>query len=98
MADATPLGQMLSSTDHNKNYTTIQVYIHGQVLNNVNSAKYLSLKIHITLSWDVHINKVIHKAHNTLPLSNRNSRWPKNIKAQCYSTLARSPLEYAFTN
>jgi hypothetical protein len=72
--------------------------IHGQVLNNVNSAKYLGLNIHKALSWDVYINKVNQKAHNTLSFSTRNiSRWPTNIKAQCYSTLVRSSLEYTFT-
>ena len=73
--------------------------IHGQVLNNGNSAKYLGLNIHKTLSLDVHINEVTQKAHNTLSFSSRNiSRWPTNIKAQCYSTLVRSSLEYTFTN
>jgi hypothetical protein len=58
--------------------------IHGQVLN-VNSAKYLGLNIHKTLCLDVHIDKVIQKAHNTLSFSSRNiSRWLTNIKAQCY--------------
>jgi hypothetical protein len=47
---------------------TVQVY--GQVLNN--SAKYLGLNIHKTLSWDEHINKVTQKAHNTLSFSSRN--------------------------
>jgi hypothetical protein len=73
--------------------------IHGQILNNVNSAKYLGLNTHKSLSLDVHINEVTQKAHNTLSFSSRNiSRWPTNIKAQCYSTLVRSSLEYTFTN
>jgi hypothetical protein len=73
--------------------------IHGQVINNVNYAKYLGLNIHKTLSWDVHINKVTQlKAHNTLSFSSRNiSRCTTNIKAQCFFTLVRSSLEYAFT-
>jgi hypothetical protein len=37
--------------------------IHGQVLNNVNSAKYLDLNIHKTLSWDEHTNKVTQTSH-----------------------------------
>jgi hypothetical protein len=54
--------------------------IHGQVLNNVNSAKYLGLNIHKTLSWDDHINKVTKKAHNTLSFLGRNiSRCRTNI-------------------
>jgi hypothetical protein len=39
--------------------------INGQVLNNVNSSKYLGLNIHKTLSWDIHINRVTQKVHNT---------------------------------
>jgi hypothetical protein len=55
------------------------------------------LDINKTLSWDGHINKVTQKAHNTLSFSSRNiSRCPTNIKTQCYSTLVRSFLEYAF--
>jgi hypothetical protein len=46
-----------------ENSTTV---IHGQVLNNVNFAKYLGLNIHKTLTWDEHINKVTQTAHNTL--------------------------------
>jgi hypothetical protein len=71
--------------------------IHGQVLNNGNSAKYLGLNIHKALSLDVHINEVTQKAHNTLSFSSRNiSRWSTNIKAQCYSTLVRSSLEQIY--
>jgi hypothetical protein len=74
--------------------------IHGQVQKNVTSAKYLGLNIYKTLSWDNHVNKVTQKAHNSNPLSfsSRNiSHCPTNINAQCYYTLARSSLEYAFT-
>ena len=80
--------------------TPLQFTIHGQALNNGNSAKYLGLNIYKTLSYDNHVNKVTQKAHNSNPLSfsSRNiSRCPANINAQCYSTLARSSLEYAFT-
>jgi hypothetical protein len=79
--------------------TPLQPKYTIHVLNNVNSAKFLGLNIHKTLNWDVHINKVTQKAHNTLSFSSRNiGRWPTNIKARCYSTLVRSSLEYAFTN
>jgi hypothetical protein len=74
--------------------------IQGQVLKNVNSAKYLGWNIYKTLSWDNHVNKVTQRAHNSNPISfsSRNiSRCPAIINDQCYSTLARSSLEYAFT-
>jgi hypothetical protein len=86
--------QQIARTPLQSKFTT-----HRQVLNIVNSAKYLGLNIHKTLSLDVHINEVTQKAHMTLPFSSRHiSRWSTNIKAQCYSTLVRSSLEYAFTN
>jgi hypothetical protein len=86
--------QIATRTPLQSNFT-----IHGQVLNNGNSAKYLGLNIHKTLSLGVHINEVTQKAHNTLPFPGRNiSRWPTNIKDQYYSTLARSSLECTFTN
>jgi hypothetical protein len=73
--------------------------IHWHVLNSINSAKYLGLNIHKTLSLDVHIKQATQKTHNTSSLSSRNiSHLPTNIKAQCYSTLVNSSLEYAFTN
>jgi hypothetical protein len=71
--------------------------IHGQVPKNVNSDKYLGLNIYKTLSWDDHVNSDAEGTQNPLSFSSRNiSRCPANIKAQCYSTLARSSLEYAF--
>jgi hypothetical protein len=86
--------QIATRTPIQSNFT-----IHGQVLNNGNSAKYLGLNIHKTLNLDVHINEVTQKAHNTLSFSSRNIiRWPTNIKDECYSTLVRSSLECTFTN
>ena len=70
--------------------------IHGQVLNTVDSAKYLGLTIHKSLSWDTHIDKITKKANSTLAFLGRNiSRCPTSIKAQCYSTLVRPTIEYA---
>ena len=70
--------------------------IHGQVLNTVDSAKYLGLTIHKSLSWDTHIDKITKKANSTLAFLGRNiSRCPTSIKAQCYPTLVRPTIEYA---
>jgi hypothetical protein len=66
MADAIQSREVRGSTGHNKeNSTRIQVYHHGQAMKNVKSAKYLGLKVHKTLSWDNHFNKMTNKAHNT---------------------------------
>ena len=43
--------------------------IHSQVLNTVDSAKYLGLTIHKSLSWDTHIDKITKKANSTLAFS-----------------------------
>jgi hypothetical protein len=70
--------------------------IHGQVLNQTDSTKYLGLNIHKSLSWESHIDKITKKANSTLAFLGRNvSLCPTTIKAQCYTTLVRPPLEYA---
>jgi hypothetical protein len=70
--------------------------IHGQVLNQTDSAKYLGLNIHKSLSWDSHIDKITKKANSTLAFLGRNvSSCPTTIKAQCYATLVWPTLEYA---
>jgi hypothetical protein len=72
--------------------------IHGQILNQTDSAKYLGINIHKSLSWDNHIDKITKKANSTLAFLGRNvRRCPTTIKAQCYATLVRPTLEYAFS-
>ena len=70
--------------------------IHDQVLATVESAKYLGLTFHRSLSWDLHIDRITKKANSTLAFLSRNiGRCPTSIKAQCYSTLVRPTIEYA---
>ena len=70
--------------------------IHGQVLNQTDSAKYLGLNIHKSLSWDSDIDKIPKKANSTFAFLGRNvNRCPTTIKAQCSPTLVRPTLEYA---
>jgi hypothetical protein len=65
-------------------------------LNQTDSAKYLVLNIHKSLSWDSHIDKITKKANSTLAFLGRNvSRCPATIKAQYNTTLVRHTLEYA---
>jgi hypothetical protein len=57
--------------------------IHGQVLNQTDSAKYIGLNIHKSLSWDSHIDKITKKANSTLTFLGHNvSRCPTIIKAE----------------
>ena len=72
--------------------------IHGHVLNQTDSAKYLWLNIHKSLSWDIHIDKITKKANSTLAFLGRNvNRCPTTSKAKCYTTLVRPTPEYAFS-
>jgi hypothetical protein len=46
--------------------------IHGQVLNQTDSTKYLGLNIHKSLSWVSHIDKITKKANSTIAFLGRN--------------------------
>ena len=75
--------EMLIAT--NKSPIHSEYTINGQVLNQTDSAKYLGLNIHKSLSWDRHIDKMTKKANSTLALLGRNvSRCPTTIKAVLY--------------
>jgi hypothetical protein len=79
-----------------KSPTVAEYKIHGQVLNTIDSAKYLGLTIHKKLCWDTHIDKITKKANSTLAFLCRIiSRCPTTIKAQCNSTLVRPTNKYA---
>ena len=80
----------------NKSPIHSEYTINGHILNQTDSAKYLELNIHKSLSWDRHIDKMTKKANSTLALLGRNvSRCPTTIKAQCYNIFVRPTLEYA---
>ena len=49
----------------NKSPIHSEYTIHGQALNQTDSAKYLGLNIHKSLSWDSHIDKMTKKANST---------------------------------
>jgi hypothetical protein len=51
---------------HKKSPIHSEYTIHGQVLNQRDSAKYLGLNIHNSLNWDSHIDKITKKANATL--------------------------------
>ena len=68
--------------------------IHGQTLNKTSKAKYLG----VTLSWNSHIDTVTKKANQTTAFLRRNLlSCPKDVKANCYKSIARPQLEYAST-
>ena len=70
--------------------------LHNQVLENVNSAKYLGVKIADDLEWGQHINEITSKATKTLGFLRRNLTFaPRETRDAAYKTLVRPKLEYA---
>ena len=81
----------------NKRNTSNHDYtIHGHKLECVDTAKYLGVTLQSKLSWSTHIATTARKADNTRAFLQRNFRsCPRQIRAQCYSTLVRPILEYS---
>ena len=68
----------------------------GQILEQVNQAKYLGVMLWDELNWSPHINSVTTSANSTLGFFRRNlKQCPKDIKELAYLSLVRSKLEYA---
>ena len=81
----------------NKRNTLNYTYkIHGHPLKLEDSTKYLGVNLHPKLSWSPHITATAHKADHTRAFLQRNMRsCPRNVRAQCYTTLVRPMLEYS---
>ena len=70
--------------------------ICGQMLPQVDSAKYLGMMLHHKLSWNPHVEGIAKKANRTRAFLQRNLRGaPMLVRAQCYKTFVRPTLEYA---
>ena len=80
----------------NKRNTLDYTYqIHGHPLKLEDSTKYLGVNLHPKLSWSPHITATAHKADHTRAFLQRNMRsCPRNVRAQCYTTLVRPILKY----
>ena len=76
---------------------TVPYTIHGHVLEEVDTARYLGVNIHKQLNWNNHnISSVTKNANNTRSFPQRNiSQCPKKTKELCYRTLVRPLKEYA---
>ena len=71
-------------------------FLHGQVLEDVTSARYLGLDISSGLSWNSHIYRITVKANRTLGLLKRNIKTKQSkVREMTYNTLVRPQLEYA---
>ena len=75
---------------------TVPYTIHGHVLREVDTAKYLRVNIHKQLSWNHHTSSITKKASNTRSFLQCNiSQCPKKTKELCYRTLVRPLMQYA---
>ena len=71
--------------------------LHGQVLKEIDHAKYLGLDISRDLSWNNHIQKGSVMANRALGFIRRNIRTKhKGIRETAYNILVRPQVEYAF--
>ena len=75
-----------------------QYTLHGEILESVDSARYLGVSISKDLTWNTHINEIVTKANRTLGFVKRNVN-PKNqsVKELAYKTFVRPKVEYAST-
>ena len=76
---------------------SIHHYLLGnQIINKVQSAKYLGLTITNNMSWSTHISRIIGRANSALAFFRRNfGQCMQEVKAKCYQTYIRPILEYA---
>ena len=80
-----------SKTPLTKMYT-----LCGQILTEVDRAKYLGVTISKELSWSPHIDTICNKASGQLSFLRRNLKnCPQHLKEQAYIALVRSVLEYS---
>ena len=70
--------------------------IHGQTLEEADSAKYLGVTLQNDLNWNKHIDTTAKKANNTRAFLQRNlQQCPRKTKELCYKALVRPIMEYA---
>jgi hypothetical protein len=73
-----------------------QYTLHGHILEQVTSAKYLGITITSDMKWNTHIANICKKANNTLGFLKRNLNISNpSLKEKAYKTLVRPTLEYA---
>ena len=70
--------------------------LHGQVLETVTCARYLSVDIRSNISWTSHIDRVVGNANRSLGYIRRNIKSKdQEVRESAYNTLVRPQLEYA---
>ena len=72
--------------------------LHGQVLEEVSSAKYLGITISNDITWTKHIEKTTSKANSKLGFLKRNLKVKdQKLKEKAYKAIVRPTLEYCST-
>ena len=70
--------------------------LHGKILESVDSAKYLGVKITSDLCWNQHISNIVTKGNQTLGFLRRNLRINSpELTSTAYKSLVRPTVEYA---
>jgi len=70
--------------------------LHGHILENELSSKYLGVTIDNKLSWNNHIDNICNKANSSVAFLRRNLQISqRHIKSNAYTTLVRPQVEYA---
>ena len=89
--------QVLRVTKKRKPITS-SYNIHGTILEEVTSAKYLRVHIDSNINFNTHIDVITKKANSTRAFLQRNfSRCSRKIKEATYKTYVRPIIEYAST-
>lgn len=84
------------SITRNKKKLDRNYLLHGHVLENVDSAKYLGVTLQSDLRWSKHIDGVTNKASRSIGFLRRNLKVnSRKIKETAYKSLVRPLVEYA---
>ena len=81
-----------------KNKITFPYTLHGHILEEVSSAKYLGITITKDMTWNEHIEKTASKANKKLGFLRRNIKTrDQSLKEKAYKTIVRPTMEYCST-
>ena len=70
--------------------------MHDQILDTVDTAKYLGVLLNKKLSWKPQVDAICKKANKTRAFLQRNLKGcPRDVKSQCYNSYVRPIVEYA---
>ena len=87
---------VMNMVGQNKDPLIYNYKLHGQVLENAKTSKYLGVHLSSNMEWSEHIDRTVAKGHRTVGFLRRNfSSCSTAAKAATYTTMVRPILEYA---